>query len=180
MIWEQIRADSEVAFGEFFNQQWQRCFSLAHAILQDQKQAEDVVQDIFIDIWSRRKSLELQNPEAYLTRMVKNKVFSTLSRTPIPEHNIELLENLLHQSSPEDQYILEELRVKVDQVVEALPPRCRQVYQLRRYENMSVAEIADKLGMSIRTVENHLYQATRVLKNKISPITILLIIDRFI
>jgi RNA polymerase sigma-70 factor, ECF subfamily len=180
LIWEQIRSDSEVAFTEFYNQQWQRCFSLAYKILQDQKLSEDLVQDIFINLWSRRKSLELQHPEAYLTQMIKNKVFTTLSRAHIPERNIEILETLLQQSSPEDQYILNELRTKIHEVEEELPPRCKQVYQLRRYEGKSVAEIAQKLDMSARTVENHLYQANRTLKNKINPVTILLILEYLI
>ncbi|MDF9798734.1 RNA polymerase sigma-70 factor (family 1) [Catalinimonas alkaloidigena] len=180
LIWEQIQSDSEVAFGEFFNQQWQRCFSIAYKILQDQKVSEDLVQDVFIDLWSRRKSLDLQNPEAYLTQMVKNKVFTTLSRNHIPERNIDILETLLHQASAEDQYILNELREKIEQVVEELPPRCKQVYVLRRYEDRSVTEIAERLGMSVRTVENHLYHATKILKNKINPVTILLILKHFI
>ncbi len=180
LTWEKIQSGSEVAFGDFFNQQWHRCFSMAYKILQDQKSAEDITQDVFLDLWTRRKSLELVNPEAYLTQMVKYRVFTTLSRTHIPERNIEILENLLHQSSPEDQYILNELRAEIKEVEGGLPPRCKQVYQLRRHEELSVAEIAERLNMSIRTVENHLYQATKTLKNKINPVTILLILEYFI
>ncbi|WKN29570.1 RNA polymerase sigma-70 factor [Porifericola rhodea] len=180
LIWQQVQADSEVAFGELFNRQWQRCFAMAYSMLQDQKLAEDIVQEIFIDLWARRKKLQLDKPEAYLTRMVKNRVFTSMSRTNIPERNIEILEGLLQQSSPEDQYILNELRAKIREAEEELPPRCRQVYQLRKDDGLSAAEIAEQLGMSIRTVENHLYQATRILKNKINPITILLIIKHFI
>lgn len=176
LIWEQIQSDSEVAFGEFFNRQWQRCFSMAYKVLQDQKLSEDLVQDVFVEIWSKRKQLFLQNPEAYLTQMVKNKVFSALSRQYIPERNIQILESLLQQSSAEEQYILNELREKVDRVVDTLPPRCRQVYVLRRFEERTVSEIADLLGMSSRTVENHLYHASKILKNKINPVTIMLIL----
>ncbi|AKD03683.1 RNA polymerase sigma-70 factor [Pontibacter korlensis] len=174
--WIKIQNGSEEAFQELFDEQWKRCFSLSYNMLRDKEQAEDLVQEVFTDLWVRRKTLLLQNPEAFLTQMIKNKAFSSLSRTRIPVRNLEILEELHKEFSPEDTYILGELHAQVNLLIESLPPRCREVFVLKRYEEMSVEEIATKLDISIRTVEHHLYQAAKILKSNLYPIMLLLIL----
>ncbi|MCC9137564.1 RNA polymerase sigma factor [Pontibacter silvestris] len=175
--WKSIQNDSMEAFHKFFDEQWKRCFSISYNLLRDKEQAEDLVQEVFMDLWIRRKTLMIQNPEAFLTQMIKNKAFITLSRTSIPVRNLELLENLHKVLSPEETYLHEELHLQINHIVDKLPDRCREVFILRRYDELSVNEIATKLGMSIRTVEHHLYQATKLLKSNLNPVMLLLIIN---
>lgn len=172
--WIKIQNDSEEAFQELFEDQWKRCFSISYSLMRDREQAEDLVQEIFTDLWVRRKTLLLQNPEAFLTQMIKNKAITTLSRTRIPVRNLEKLEELHKEFSPEDAYMFGELHAQIELLVESLPPRCREVFVLKRCEEMSVEDIATKLGISIRTVENHLYYAAKVLRNNLYPIMLLL------
>lgn len=176
-VWIRVQNDSEEAFQELFEAQWKRCFSISFSLLRDKEQAEDLVQEVFTDLWVRRKTLLVQNPEAFLTQMIKNKTLTILSRLRIPVRNLGLLENLYQEYSPEETYLYEELHVQVHNMVETLPPRCKEVFILRRYDELSVEETSVKLGMSIRTVENHLYQAVKFLKSNLNPVMLLLIIN---
>ncbi|QCR22256.1 RNA polymerase sigma factor [Pontibacter sp. SGAir0037] len=177
-IWIGIKNGSEQAFQDLFDVHWQRCFALSYKLLRDREAAEDLVQDVFVDLWTRKKHLLIHNTEAFLTQMVKNRSFITLSRTRIPERNLQLLESLLLESSPEEKLIWNEISISIESAVEQLPPRCKEVFVLRKYEGLSVDEIAEKLNMSIRTVENHLYQAAKFLRNNLNPVMLLLILNK--
>ncbi|MFT2010700.1 sigma-70 family RNA polymerase sigma factor [Pontibacter sp. 13R65] len=174
-IWEQVQEDSEEAFQLLFELQWKRCFALSYALLRHKEQAEDLVQEIFMDLWERRKTLLIRNPEAFLTQMIKNKAFTILSKTKIPERNIALLEQLHQELSPEDVYLFDELNTQVKNIITKLPPRSKEVFVLRKFEDLSVDDIASKLDLSIRTVEHHLYLATKFLKSKLTTISLLLL-----
>ncbi|SDM33939.1 RNA polymerase sigma-70 factor, ECF subfamily [Catalinimonas alkaloidigena] len=166
-------------FNELFLAHWQQCFALAYRLLQDQQMAEDLVQEIFMDLWHRRRELSLQNPEAFLIRMIKNKAFTALSRTRLHERNLEILEKLARHPSPEEQYVAQELEELLHETVQELPPRCREVYQLKREEGLSTREIAERLCISDRTVEQHLYQANKLLRSNLKPVIVGLLLLSF-
>lgn len=169
--------DAEQAYNAIFEAYWQSSFAAAYRVLRDKQAAEDVVQEVFLDLWARRDTLLLRNPEAFIRQMVKNQVFTCLSRRKLCEHNVAVLENMLLASSPEEDYLHTELADRLQDAVDKLPARCREVFLLRRHEGLSVAAIAEQLTISMRTVENHLYQALHLLKKQLYLVMLLLLIN---
>ena len=168
--WEAIRNDSEQAYNELFEAYWQPSFTAAYRLLRDHAAAEDVVQEVFADLWNRRKVLLVHNPEAFIRQMVKFQVFNALSRNKLLDYNVEVLGSCFFDYSPEDQYIEQETLGHLEASVAALPAKCREVFVLRRHEGLNTRQIAEQLNISVRTVENHLYHALSLLKKRLSSL----------
>jgi RNA polymerase sigma-70 factor (family 1) len=174
---EQLPHDPEQAYNAMFEAYWQSSFAAAYRVLRDKEAAEDVVQEVFLDLWARRESLLMHNPAAFIRQMVKNQVFTYLSRRKLSKHNEAVLENLLLASSPEEEYLHTELATRLQDAVDKLPKRCQEVFLLRRQEGLSAVHIAERLDISIRTVENHLYHALNLLKKQLHLVMLLLLIN---
>lgn len=177
-VWEAVQQDSESAFNALFDAYWQPSFAAAYRVLRDKEAAEDVVQEVFLDLWTRRRALAVHNPEAFIRQMVKNQVFTSLARRKPAGHHVAVLENMLLAHSPEDEYLRRELAAHLQGAVAKLPTKCREVFMLRRDEGLSATRIAEQLNLSIRTVENHLYHAMSVLKKQLYTVMLLLIIGQ--
>jgi RNA polymerase sigma-70 factor (ECF subfamily) len=140
-----------------------RGFYLTH------EDAEEIVQDIFLKIWNRRNELKLGfSFRAYLFTIAKNDILK-FSRKKVLSFTID---NYIHDHAPrvhqdaENMMIYKETEAYVAFIINSLPPQKQKIYILSRFEGLSHEQIAEKLGISIRTVENHTYQTNLLLKKK--------------
>ncbi|KGL59019.1 RNA polymerase sigma-70 factor [Polaribacter sp. Hel1_85] len=149
-----------------YNNYWKVLYISAYNLLKDKEVCEEIIQDVFIDIWNKRKELEIKvSLKSYLYACVRYKVFSQFRTNKITR--VELLEELdkrLQYTTPETKMMHQELKQHINIVVESLPEKCKRVYKLSRNEQLSHKEIADQLGISTKTVENHITNALRVLR----------------
>lgn len=159
-----LQQGREQAFNEIYYRYWRLLFSLAAHKLQDQQVANELVQDVFVQLWKRREKLQITyGLKAYLAAAIKYRVYSYLaSRQQSRRRSLD--PDSIHKAyTPEieEQMDLQDLLVTIDQVVARLPERCRLVYQLSREAGLSHAEIADRLHISPKTVENQLTKALK-------------------
>lgn len=133
--------------------------------------AKDIVQNIFIKIWESPETIKLDNPEAYLFKMVKNASLNYI-------RHLKVLDNLKVQVKEkylgEELYYIDfvgdepvelidrEIQEKIDQVMNSLPKKCKEVFLLSRNEGLKNREIAEKLNISIKSVEKHISRALAV------------------
>jgi RNA polymerase sigma-70 factor (ECF subfamily) len=165
-----VRGDNHNAFDILFDRHWQRCYQSARARLNGSHAAQDIVQEIFIKLWQRRASLEVNGPlENYLQSAVKLSVISHFRSKKVTEVQLEdalerinMLENAVHSIT---DYI--ELEKTLQQTVELMPEMLKRVYQLRS-ENLSIKAIAGELGLADQTVKNYLSEVSRRLRIVIS------------
>ena len=125
----------------------------AFYILHDKEACMDVVQDVFLWLWEHRQTVEIEQPRAYLKAAVKFKIANYIRNGKVKD---KMIENLCRQGQePVETDLLElkELSQLVRQVVQGLPEKCREIYLLSRQEQMSNKEIAERLGISVKTVE---------------------------
>jgi len=138
--------------------------------LRDRQRVEDVIQDLFADLWNKGENVEIKcSVKSYLRGSVINKCLAIIRK----ESRIELVEeqdhNLESNSIPPDQLMdRDNLQMAIDEIVSELPDKCRQVFLLSRNEGKSHAEIAEKLGISKKTIENHISKALRELRMKLT------------
>jgi RNA polymerase sigma-70 factor (ECF subfamily) len=140
-------------------------------IVQDPHTAEDLVQDVFLELWRKRQSLCINlSLKAYLRRAAINKTLNHLRSRRIQWEQEEAMADLqVSQESMAAQMDGMQLEKAVEHAIGQLPERCRLVFTLSRFEELSNAEIAARLEISVKTVENQMTKALRVLRSALGP-----------
>lgn len=140
-------------------------------IIPDPGIAEDIAQDVFFDLWRKREKLNINSSfSAYLRRAARNKSLNYIRDRKInPEGEDQLPQSGAIQTDANRKLEIQDLQRSIDQAINELPERCRQIFSLSRFEEMSYQEIADQLGISIKTVENQISKALRLLREALGP-----------
>jgi RNA polymerase sigma-70 factor (family 1) len=139
--------------------------------------AEDVVQDVFVQIWERKASLgDIENFNAYLHRLVRNKAIDSLRRLSLEEDIIrERVNRAPAMSAASDERLLyNELRRKLYLAVGKLPEQQRRVYRLSREEGLRQEEIAARLNIAVATVKKHLTLALNFIRKHLDAVAFLI------
>lgn len=144
-----------------FEKCYKDCFSDLYRFLMlycnDAQQREDVIHDVFETLWERGDFDNIINMRAYLFNAVKNRLLNQIRDS---KRRSELLEqwqhSLINENSSRECYDIENLCSIVNSAVESLPPRCKEIYLLNRRDKLKYAQIAEKLTISINTVENQM------------------------
>lgn len=164
---DRLRNGDELALTELYNRFWQLLFVSAYNIIKDKELCEDIIQDIFMNIWHNREKLEINiSLKGYMYACARYQVFNQFKKNKDKIH-VELFDNLdkrFQYTTPETQMMHEELVQQLNSIVETLPEKCQAVYKLSREEQLSHKEIAERLNISIKTVENHITKALQVIR----------------
>ena len=145
----------------------------SHAVrfLYSKEIAEDIVSDLFFDFWKNKKyELVQKSYSAYLYKSVRNRCLNYLKSNLNLHSKISLQDanDIQIEELPEDILYLDDLVKRINDAVNDLPPICRKVFLLHRFEGKKQKEIAEELGLSIRTIEAHIYKGLQWLKLVIS------------
>jgi len=168
IVFKEIREDNQVAFKTLFDTYYSSLCNYALQFLNDREHAEEVVQDLFVKIWEKRKVLTIETSlKNYLFRSVRNQCLNLLQHEKIKKLHAEKLKDaLLSEDAPGDYFISQEMILKIEEGVSSLPEKRREIFRLSREEGMKYREIAEKLGISIKTVEIQMGLALKSLREK--------------
>ncbi len=133
--------------------------------------AEELVQDVFVGIWRRRRTLDPERPiRAYVFRCARNAITNHGKRQRLDRRLRDWLRNRPRRAAASpDHAATDELAAALAAAVGNLPPRCREVFTLSRDGQLTYAEIAATLGLSTKTVENHMGRALKLLREALHP-----------
>ena len=161
-----ITQDHEAAFSELYERYWEKLYVIAYNRLRDKAAAEDIVHDVFTALWTNRHITHIDNAENYLAVAVKYAVLNRVKRTirDREKHARSVAEVPVADCQIETALHYKTIIERVRQEVEQLPARCRLIFQYSREEGLPVKEIARRLHISPKTVENQLGKAVRQLK----------------
>lgn len=166
-----LQGSDQAAFTEIYNRYWDKLFAVAYHRLNNDLEAEETIQDIFLSLWQRRGKLLLTHTLAtYLSVAVKYQIITRMARAkrererlktlPVPEQ--EATETTIEWLSEK------ELRRQLEASVLALPEKCRIVFQMSREEGKTNAEIARELDIAEKTVEGHMTKALHHLRESLN------------
>jgi RNA polymerase sigma-70 factor (family 1) len=157
----------EAAFTELYNLYWETLYITAFHVLADQSLARDVVQDVFAWLWENRVEVTINTTmEGYLRAAAKFKSANIIRRDKLKDSIFKKIKNMTPASGEDITPNLEakELQRVIDEAVRSLPPKCKEIYELSRRGHLSAKEIAARLGLSEKTVENQLTIALKRLR----------------
>lgn len=172
LLWSYIYQDSQKAFREFYDLFFPRLIRLAMIFVRNLEAAEDIVSEVFVKFFQRGKRItEIDDVKPYLYRSVKNQAITYLKsnvHTMSVHSDDERSDLIIDIQDPYHQYLHKELQEKLQEVLQSLPPQKKTIYRLIVLEGLKYKEVAALLNISIKTVENHMVEATRQVRLKIS------------
>jgi RNA polymerase sigma-70 factor (ECF subfamily) len=147
----------------------------AYRIIPNSSTVEDLVQDVFFEIWKKKDKLNINTSiKAYLRKSVVNKALNYIRSQRLKfDEDERILEE--HESKENISANLEvsELQLIINKAIEGLPEKCRIIFSLSRFEELSYQEISEQLGISKKTVENQISKALRILREHVNPYLLL-------
>ena len=167
---QRIQAGDEGAYDSVFRTWYPALVRVAAALLNDADAAEEVAQDVMVELWRRRHVLDANvTIGAYLLRSVRNRSLNQLRHLRVRRKSEPDVEALYDAPVGADQPIVaRELAAAAKQAVEQLPPRCREIFELSRVHGLKYSQIADALDISPKTVEAQMGKALKILRERLA------------
>lgn len=157
-----IKGD-EVSFGYFIRYYSSRLFCYAKSIVKTKESAEEVVSNVFFEVWRIRKNLsEIENINSWLYTVTYRKAISYLRKeSDKTEISIDEMEDFLIEPmpAPDEVVISKETMSAINLAIQSLPPKCKHVFYLAKIEKLPYKEISEILNISIKTINNHVATA---------------------
>ncbi|HSI76847.1 MAG TPA: RNA polymerase sigma-70 factor [Lunatimonas sp.] len=160
----------EPTFEQVFKEHYGALHAYANVILKDSTGAEEVVQTVFLKLWEKRSGLRITTSlKAYLYKAVYHYSLNHIKHQKVRQRHWEQTHYTMNQQlSADNSQIMEgqeqELVKRIQQTLGALPEKCRMVFHLSRFEELKYNEIAERLGISVKTVEAHMSKALKTLR----------------
>jgi RNA polymerase sigma-70 factor (ECF subfamily) len=168
-----IRKGDVGQFELLFRSSYVSLVRYAKTLIKDHDTAEEIVQDLFFRLWKDKEKLNIESSlNGYLFRSVHNKCLHYIEHNRVVERHAE--EMLYQQSesleSPSDILNYKELQEKVARILERLPERCGRIFTMSRFEGLKYSEIAERLSVSIKTVEANMGRALKEFRKELTPL----------
>lgn len=177
--------DFDKLYKALFRQYYPNLLFYATRLLGDEE-AEDVVQDVFVELWRRRDSIEIgEQIQAFFYRAVYTRALNVLKHRNVQSGYCTAMEEIhrkrLEFYQPDNNEVIRriedrELRREINEAIHELPDKCREVFKLSYLHDMKNKEIADILGISLRTVEAHMYKALKFLRSRLGHLWFLFLL----
>ena len=167
-LWEQIVANDEKAFNTVFDKYFLSLCSFCYPIVKEGELAEEVVSDVFIKLWLNRHSIQIKTGlKVYLFKASRNTALNYL-RQVSPNIRMDALDEkeLVSTVSADSDLIYGELYNELQQTLNSLSPQQCLIFRMNKLDGLSQDEIAEMLSISLKTVQNHIYLALKVLTER--------------
>lgn len=171
---EKVKQGDRKAYRALFDKYYQPLFNFTVSRVRDSDIASDIVQETFVRVWKNRESIKPKKAFFnYLATIASNLSKDHFRHQAVHQKHETQIESTLYSSNPnpenrrENEYIQEKI---LEAIHTHLPEKCRNIFILNRFDGLSSKEIADLMGLSIRTVENQLYRGLKILKKKLSDL----------
>jgi len=171
-------------FETLFRTHFKELTFFAFRYVKDVDIAKEIVQEVYVALWEKRDTIDMsKSVKSYLTTSVYNRCLNYLRANKKFNRDILIAEKLfeisLNQGTDEITYS-NELATKIDEILNLLPDKCKEIFILNRYENLKYQEIAQKLDISIKTVEAQISKALKIFREHLKDYVILLLILLFL
>ncbi len=166
-----LTTGNEEAVKIIYQKYWQRLFLSAYNVLKDKEACEDIIQEIIIQLWKKRETLNITTSlSAYLFTATRYQVFHHIKKSAGRPELFEELEERFSTDAPDVPLYVKDLNERINTAVESLPEKCRNIYKLSKEHHLSYKAIAEHLEISPKTVENQLSIALKKLREALGDL----------
>ena len=178
LLLSMLKDDDEAAYTEIYHRYKKKLFFHAYKKLNDQSQAEDVVQDLFIKLWQKRAIIATNSLPSYLYTAIRNGVLDIISHQSVQSAYIISLQEFLNRGEAvtDHRVRMNMLKELIDKEIAKLPDKMREVFEMSRKMHLSHRQISDELGISEKTVKNQVNNALKILRGRFTLWVLLLIL----
>ena len=167
------------SFEMLFKLHYQNLCAYAYLFLKDADTSEDTVQEVFYKLWNKKDDIHIDTSlKSYLFRAVRNGCMNVIEHMKVRDGYKEHAGDSIRteQVTAVDHAIVNELEQKISETINKLPPERKKVFVMSRYEGLKYREIADELGISVKTVENQMYQALGFMRENLKEYMLLILL----
>jgi RNA polymerase sigma-70 factor (family 1) len=180
ILLQQLSQNDQAAFTAIYERYWKFLFREAMNVLRSQKEAEDCVQELFVSLWNRRQTLSVTTLRAYLQTAIRYQCIDRMEKDMIRGGYLEDFTTYMeaNQTMPsvEEELYARELAASIDQVMDKMPDKMREVFRLSRQQHLTHREIALRLQISEETVKKQIYLALKILKSNLGNASLAMLI----
>lgn len=166
-----IRQGDVGQFESLFRSSYVSLVRYAKTLIKDHDSAEEIVQDLFFRLWNDRGKMKIKSSlNGYLFRSVHNKCLHYIEHNRVVARHAEemLYRQTDTQENPSDILHYKELQVRIVRILERLPERCGKIFYMSRFEGLKYSEIAEKLSVSVKTVESNMGRALKEFRKELT------------
>lgn len=164
----QLSKGSRPAFDALYNRHWKQIYNAAYKRLNDEQQAQDIAQDVFVQLWTRGTTSPIENLAAYLHTSARNGVFKYFEKQGKQSALPDTIENISDEHDRADAGMLhQEFLNAFNELVDTLPTQQRIIFKMRFEQDLNSQQIAEQLGISPKTVRNQLGKALATLRTSL-------------
>lgn len=178
-LMQEIKADNMLAFDILYKKYCKRVYKFGYSILKSKEESENLMQDVFLNLWENRNKVKKDSSvKSYVFTITYNSAISIFREKAREYEFVEYLKSLQEINEEPVNVELEyhELANKLDEVIKALPQRQKEVYLLHRFEGLKYSEIAERLNLSVNTIENHMSRALKTIREKLGNYSLIAIL----
>lgn len=182
-LMQEIKAGNMMAFDALYRNYSRRLYKFSIAILKSSEEAENIVQEVFLNLWLNREKIEKgSSVKYYIFTIAYNSSISIIRKRIKESRFIEYLRTLqdINQEPVDMQIEYNELEEKLTMIIDSLPERQKEVYLLHRIEGLKYSQIAERLNISVNTIENHISRALKTIRQKLGNYSLLAILFTFL
>jgi RNA polymerase sigma-70 factor, ECF subfamily len=169
IIQQKTRNSDIVAFETLFRKYYADLVSYSCKFTRDMDAAEEIVQEFFYNYWKNRKEIDIKfSLRAYLYRSIRNNTLNYLEAVSVRRKYADRILSSANYQGYEDKSVeVSELNEKIEEILNELPERCRTMFCMSRFDGLKYEEIAEKLSVSVKTVEANISKALKLLRKKL-------------
>ena len=178
IVINKFRSGDKAAFEDIFNAYYRALTMYANTILKDMDDAEDIVQQVFVSMWEKRLVLDIHTSfRAMLYKSVHNACLNRIKQQQVRSTHAKEVQLYAEIATSYEEMQKNELQNKIDDALNVLPEQCAKIFKLSRFEQLKYQEIANQLGLSVKTIENQMGKALKIMREQLKDyLPILLII----
>ncbi len=174
-----LKAGDIAAFEMLFRSYYQSLCNYAYTFVRDRDEAEEVVQSTFLTIWEKRHNVTIHTGvKPYLFAMVRNACLNVIKHEKVKQQHVAMEMATGERNAASVNQVVEasELEQRIMDSINSLPEQCRLIFKLSRFEELKYAEIAQQLNLSVKTVENQMGKALRIMREQLKDYVLILVV----
>lgn len=168
-----IILDDTISFEEIYRQYWSKLYIYAFNVLRERDLCEDIVQQVFTDLWAKRHDVQISNIHSYLHQSVKYQIFNHFRESKYKKQLLIEFDLINTQDQIDESYEKQELKNQIKEVIYQLPEQRRVIFEMSRYEGLSNKEISEHLSISVQTVKNQISESLKFIRKSLNSMFLL-------